>query len=229
MKSKELKALRKQHFELLQPLRAKLDDEKWHELNSFIGSLLEQIKETNSTTEERLIEENVSLKNQLAADDKQHREELAQIREQRVQEIAASVSAVETRYKRQLSEMEASVAKLSHIYELGNKGWLKISEIACTAKAAETAKSRFHDFTGTRLVQWAIDVIAMSIDRGEGKTWSIEGFNFVPYATEKGWCVFVCVKGELDAMPSIVRVNEFATQRAVRESIPNHKRIGGNS
>jgi hypothetical protein len=229
MKSKELKALRKRHFEILQPLRTKLDDEKWHELNSFVGSLVDQIKESNSKTEDGLIQENESLKDLLAANDKKRREEMSQLRERCVQDIAASVSAVETKYKRQLNDMETNVTKLSHSYELANKGWLKVSEIACTAKALEAAKSRFHDFTGTQLVQWAIDVIAMSIDRGDNVTGNWSEFTCIPYPTQKGWCVFVCLIGELDLIPSIVRVNEHATQRAVRESISHHKRSGGKS
>jgi hypothetical protein len=215
MKVKELKALRKSQHEVMQPLRRQLDDDAWQRLNDYITSVVELVKDTNNTREERLLVENENLKRQLAEQEKQRREELIRIRQTCADELAAEVSGIEAKYQKKTTQLEDTIAKLERIGELKHQGVLRINEIACTSKAFQAAKSRFGDGAVARLICLATDVIVLRIDKGKDGRWSIAEFDVVPYQTDKGWNVFVCGSGQLSTMPTLQTVSDFAIKRAL--------------
>ena len=53
MNVKDLKALRKSQHDLMQPLRRQLDEDAWQRLNDYVSSVVQLVKDTNDTTEER--------------------------------------------------------------------------------------------------------------------------------------------------------------------------------
>jgi hypothetical protein len=71
---------RKSQHEVMQSLRKQLDEEAWQRLNDYISSVVQMVKDTNDTREERLLAENERLKRELAEQEKQHREELERVK-----------------------------------------------------------------------------------------------------------------------------------------------------
>ena len=69
------------------------------------------------------------------------------------------------------------------------------------------------EYAVPKLVPLAIEVTALRIDNGKDGHWSSADFDVVPYQTNEGWNVFICHKGQLSTMPTILRVNEFALKR----------------
>ena len=216
MNVKQLKALRRSQREVMQPLRGRLDEDAWQRLNDYISSVVQLVKDANDTREDKLLVENENLKRQLAEEEKQHREELIRIRQTSAQELAGKLSGVEAKYQKRTTQMEERVAKLEHINELARRRLLQLNEVACTTKALNAAKNRFGNGALLQLVRMAVDVIVMCIDKGKSRHWSWAEFDIVPYHTDKGWCVFICGKGELSNMPTVLRVNEFALKYSER-------------
>ena len=159
--------------------------------------------------------ENENLKRRLADQDRQHREELDRIRLASAQETATKVSGIEAKQQKKTAEMEARVTRLEHVNELARRRVLQINEVACTTKALHAAKNRHGEYAVPKLVQLAIEVTALRIDNGKDGHWSSADFDVVPYQTNEGWNVFICHKGQLSTMPTILRVNEFALKRAL--------------
>lgn len=63
MKCKQLKELRAQQYELLQPLKKRqLTREEWNMLNAWVTGIMEELREQATTSEERLLAENKQLK-----------------------------------------------------------------------------------------------------------------------------------------------------------------------
>jgi hypothetical protein len=215
MNVKQLKDLRKSQHEVMQPLRRQLDEDAWQRLNEYISSVMQLVKDTNDTREERLLAENECLKRQLAEGEKQHREEIARIRQACSEELTAKVSGIEAKYHRKTAETEARVAQLEHMNELAAKRVLQINEIACTTKALDAAKSRFGEGALPRLVNMAIDVTALAIEQKKEVVWAKGEFGIAPYFTDKGWNVFICRKGELSNLPTILTVSDNAIKRAM--------------
>lgn len=215
MNAKQLKELRKRQHELMQPLRGQLDDETWQRLNDYVTSVVQLVKDSNNTREERLLLENENLQRQLAEQEKLHREELIRIRQTCADELAAKVSGIEAKYQKKTTQMEENVARLQHVDDLAKKGLLQINAIACTTKAINAAKSRFGNAALARLVRMAIDLTVACIDKEKDGHWTVGEFDVVPYLTDDGWNVFICGTGELAGMPTLQTVSEFALKRAL--------------
>ena len=215
MNVKQLKALRKGQYELMQTLRGQLDEDSYHRLNDYLSSAVQLVKDTNTTTEARLLAENKKLKRQLAEQDEQHRAELIRLRQQCSKEQADKVSGVEAKYQKKTAELEATVAALQHIDALAGKGLLQLNEIACTSKAFTVAKRCFSTEIMPRLFRIAVDAAVLCIDQKKDIRLNWGDFDIVPYLTNKGWNVFICCKGELSAVPTLLRVSEYAVKRAL--------------
>ena len=186
MNVKQLKDLRKSQHEVMQPLRKQLDEDAWQRLNDYISSVVQLVKDTNDTREERLLVENERLTKHLAEQEKQHREEIAQIRQACSEELAAKASDFEAKYQKKAAQIEARVATLAHMNELAAKRVLQINDVACTTKALNAAKSRFGDGALRQLVSMAIDVIVLAIDQKKEVVWGRGEFAIAPYLTDNG-------------------------------------------
>ncbi len=215
MNVKQLKTLRKSQHEVMQTLQGQLDEPSYHRLNDYISSVVQLIKDTNSTTEERLLAENEKLKRQLAEQDKQQRAELIRVRQNCSEEQANKLSGVEAKYQKKTAELEATVAALQHIEALAGKGLLQLNEVACTTKAFNVAKRCFSTEVMPRLFRIAVDAAVLCIDQKKDIRLSWADFDIVPYLTDKGWNVFICCKGELSTVPALLRVSEYAMKRAL--------------
>ena len=215
MNVKQLKALRKNQHELMQSMRGQLDEHAYRRLKDHLSSVVQLIKDTHNTTEERLLAENNSLKSQAAERETQHEAELTRLRQNCLKELAAKQSAVEARYRKRTEQMEATVARLQHVDALMRRRLLQLNEIACTTKALNAAKCQFHDDVVLRMLRLAMDATALCVDKEKNLRLSWTGFDVVPYLTDNGWNVFICCQGELSTMPAVITVREHARKRAL--------------
>ncbi len=199
----------------MQTLQGQLNEHSYHRLNEYITSVVRLIKDTNSTTEERLLAENQKLKRQLAEQEERHRAEAIRVRQNCSEKQAEQLSGVEAKYQKKTAEMEAKVAALQHIDVLAGKGLLQLNEVACTTKAFNVAKRCFSTEIMPRLFRIAVDAVVLCVDQKKDLRLSWADFDIVPYLTDNGWNVFICCKGELSKVPALLTVSEYAVKRAL--------------
>jgi hypothetical protein len=215
MNVKQLKELRKSQHEVMLPLKGKLDEQAYHQLNEYISSVVQLVKDTNNTTEERLLAENENLKRQLAEQEEQHRAELVRLRQDCSEELAKKLSGAEAKYRGRTEELEKKVTILQQLDTMVGKGMIQLNQIACTTKAIKSANHRFGNAAVKQMVHMAIFATAQSIVTEKDLKGSWEGFDILPYFTDDGWNVFICCKGELDAIPTVMMVDEYVLKRTL--------------
>jgi hypothetical protein len=216
MNAKQLKEVRKSQHELLLELRGQLEDDAYARLKAHLSSALLLIKDSNTTTEERLLAENETLKKQLAEKEEQHRAELARVKHECSEKLAAGLAGVETSYKKKTARMEADFAALNHVNAVMAKGLLCVNEVGCTSKALSVARGRFRDQAVQRLFRLALDATAAQCaDRAKQLRLTWGDLDATPYLTPHGWNVFISYKGELGAAPKLLTVREHELRRAL--------------